>query len=81
VTKVLSIISPFATPIQKMCGNYHVVDVIICSTGDVHCNVYCSKSKVHKIRFFMRFHCNQWWTCIINHWGKMAWSNCAYDKI
>ncbi len=59
VTKVLSIISPSAPPIQKVCGNYHVAYVIICSIGDVHCNVYCSKSKVHKIRFFMKFHCNQ----------------------
>jgi hypothetical protein len=48
---VLSIASPIAPPFQKVCGNYHVLDVIIFSMGDVHCSVFRSKSKVHKLSF------------------------------
>jgi hypothetical protein len=48
---VLSIANFITPPFQKVCGNYHVADVIICLTSDVHYNVYCSKSKVHKSGF------------------------------
>jgi hypothetical protein len=36
---------------KKVYGNCHVTDVIICSMGDVHYNVCCSKSKAHKLGF------------------------------
>ncbi len=49
--KVLPITSLTTPPFQKLCGNCHVVDVIIRSTTDVHCNVCNSKSNVH-ICFF-----------------------------
>jgi hypothetical protein len=49
---VLSIASPDTPPFQKVCEICHVKDVIICSTSDVHCNVCCSKSKVHKSGFY-----------------------------
>jgi hypothetical protein len=52
MTRVLSIASPNTPPFQKVCGNYHVANVIICSIGDVHCNICHSKSKVHKLCFF-----------------------------
>jgi hypothetical protein len=42
VIGVLSIASPPAPPFQKVGGNYHVIDVIIFSMGDVHCNAYHS---------------------------------------
>ncbi len=48
---MLSIASLIAPPVQKVCGNYHVIDVIIFSMGDVHCNAYRSKSKVQKSCF------------------------------
>ncbi len=47
---MLSIVSPFTLPFQKV-WIYHVAIVIICSTNDVHCNVCHSKSKVHKLGF------------------------------
>jgi hypothetical protein len=50
--RVLSIINLVAPPFQKMCKKYHVVDVIICSMSDVHCNACHSKSNVHKSSFF-----------------------------
>ncbi len=50
--KVLSVASLTTLPFQKMCGNCHVMDVIICSTTDVHCNACNSKSNVHKSYFF-----------------------------
>jgi hypothetical protein len=51
VIGVLSITSPTTPPFQKMCGNSHVTNVIICSTSDVHYNAYHSKSKVHQSSF------------------------------
>jgi hypothetical protein len=49
---VLSIANLITPPFQKIGGNYHVVDVIICLISDVHYNVCRSKSKVHKSGFF-----------------------------
>jgi hypothetical protein len=51
VIKVLTIASPTAPPFQKVYRNYHVIDVIILSMGDVHCSDFRSKSKVHKLGF------------------------------
>jgi len=52
VIRVLFITNLATLPFQKMCGNRHVtLNVIICSTCDVHCNVCHSKSKVHKSSF------------------------------
>jgi hypothetical protein len=48
----LSITNLIIPTFQKMCGNCHVIDVIICSMGDVHCSACHSKSKVHKSCFF-----------------------------
>jgi len=39
-------------PFQKVCGNYHVVDVTISPIGGVYCNAYHSKSMVQKLGFF-----------------------------
>ncbi len=52
MTGVLSIFNPTTPTFQKVYENCHVTDVIICSMGDVHYNVSCSKSKVHKLGFF-----------------------------
>jgi hypothetical protein len=51
VTEVLSIASPTTHAFQKLCEICHVVDVIICSTNDVHCNACHSKSNVNKLGF------------------------------
>jgi hypothetical protein len=51
VTAVLSIVGPATPPFQKVFKIYHVINVIICSTNDVHCNACRSKSKVHKSSF------------------------------
>ncbi len=51
MTWVLSIINLTTPPFQKMCKNYHVIDVIICSMSDVHCNACHSKSNVHNSSF------------------------------
>jgi len=48
---VLSITTPTTPPFQEVCGNCHLVDIIISLIGDVHCNVCQSKSKVIKSRF------------------------------
>jgi len=40
---VLSIASLLVLPFEKVCGNYHVEDVIISPTGGVHCNACHSK--------------------------------------
>jgi hypothetical protein len=53
--EVLSIISPIAHSIQKICGNCHVTNVIISSMGGVHCNTCCSKSMVQKLGFLHGF--------------------------
>jgi hypothetical protein len=47
---MLSIISPFALPLQKVSGNCHVVDVTISPTGGVYYNA-CSKSTIQKLNF------------------------------
>jgi hypothetical protein len=52
VTKVLSIVSPATLPFQKVCGNYHVVDVTISPTSGVYCNACHSKSTIEKLGFF-----------------------------
>jgi len=49
--EMLSIISPIAHPVQKICGNCHVTNVIISLMGGVHCNASCSKSMVQKLGF------------------------------
>jgi hypothetical protein len=49
---VLSIASPATPPFQKVCGNYHVIDVTISPTNGVYCNVCRSKSRVQKLGFF-----------------------------
>jgi hypothetical protein len=49
--KLLSITNLTAPPFQKVCGNFHVANVIIYSIGNVHCNAYHSKSKLHKSSF------------------------------
>jgi hypothetical protein len=36
---------------SKKCENCHVLNVIICSIGNIHCNACWSKSKVHKLGF------------------------------
>jgi hypothetical protein len=46
VTKVLSIASPTTPAFQKLCEICHVVDVIICSTNDVHCNVVIQNQRL-----------------------------------
>jgi hypothetical protein len=51
VTKVLSIVNLIAPPFQKVCGNCHIVDVIISPTGSVNRNVCCSKSMIQKSGF------------------------------
>ncbi len=48
---MLFITNLVASPFQKVCGNYYVTDVIICSTSHVHCNACHSKSKVDKSSF------------------------------
>jgi hypothetical protein len=78
VTKVLSIASLVAFPFQKVCGNCHVMDVIIFLNGCVHCNV-SFKINGSKIRLYLWFHCNQWWTHVIDYWGQIVWNNYAYD--
>jgi hypothetical protein len=55
MTKVLSITNLIALPFQKICGNCHIVDVIISSMGGVHCNGCHSKSMVQKLGFFRGF--------------------------
>jgi hypothetical protein len=49
--RVLSIASPTSLPFQKVCGNCHIADVIICPMGSVHCNTCHSKSTIHKSCF------------------------------
>ncbi len=49
---VLSIVNLVTLPFQKICGNCHVVDVIIFLTSGVHYNACHSKSMVQKIGFF-----------------------------
>jgi hypothetical protein len=51
VTKVLSITSLITFPFQKVCGNFHVVDVIVSPMDGVHCNVCHSKSMIQKLGF------------------------------
>jgi len=51
VTIVLSIVNPNALPFQKVCENYHVIDVIICPMGVVYCNACHSKWIVQKLSF------------------------------
>lgn len=46
-----SIASPIACPLQKVCGNYHVANVIIFPINNAHCNAYCMKSKAQKLDF------------------------------
>ncbi len=36
MTRMLSIVSPYAPPFQKVCENCHVTDVNISPTSDVH---------------------------------------------
>jgi hypothetical protein len=48
---VLSIVNLATPPFKKLCGNSHVVDVIISPMGGVHCNAYHSKSTIQKINF------------------------------
>jgi hypothetical protein len=38
-------------PFQKVCGNFHVVDVTISPTSGIYCNDCCSKSIVQKLGF------------------------------
>jgi hypothetical protein len=49
---LLMVVNPATLPSYKVCGNCQVGNVIICSMGDVHCNVCHSTSKVHKLGFF-----------------------------
>ncbi len=49
---MLSIASHVTLPFQKVCGNYHVVDIIIFPMGGVHYNTCFSKSIVQKLGFF-----------------------------
>jgi hypothetical protein len=48
---MLSIINPIAPSFQKVCGNYHVANVINSLMGGVHYNACCSKSIVQKLGF------------------------------
>lgn len=41
-----SIANAIVCPILKICGNYHVANVVIFSTSNVCCNAYYLKSKV-----------------------------------
>ncbi len=52
VTRVLSIARPIALPIQKVCVNCHVVNVIIFPMDGVHCNACHSTPMVQKLSFF-----------------------------
>ncbi len=81
VIGVLSTIILTTFPFQKICTNYHVANIIIFPTGGVHCNTCCSKSTIKKLSFFLWFHCNEWWTCVIDYWKQITWNNCAYDII
>jgi len=52
VTGMLSIASPITLPFQKVCANFHVVDITISLTCGVYCNAYRSKSMIQKLGFF-----------------------------
>ncbi len=43
---MLSIANLVSPPFQKACENCHVVDIIVFSMSNVHCNFCHSKSKV-----------------------------------
>ncbi len=61
---VLFITSLATLQFQKVCANHHVtLNVIICSTCDVHCNACHSKSKVHKSSFL--------WGSIVTNDGRI----------
>jgi hypothetical protein len=83
---VLSISSPTAPTFQKVYGNCYVTYVIICSMGDVHYNVYCSKSKVHKLGFIatndrpILFTIERKWLEIIVLITKFEFLNLAHSK-
>ncbi len=48
---MLSIASPIALPLPKVCANCHVANGIISPTGGVHYKVCHSKSMVQKLGF------------------------------
>jgi hypothetical protein len=52
MTKVLSIANIVALPFQKVCANFHVVDVTIFPTSGVYYNICHSKSTIKKLGFF-----------------------------
>jgi len=81
VIGVLSTIILTTPPFQNICTNCHVANVIIFPTCGVHCNTFHLKSMIQKLGFFSWFHCNQWWTCVIDYWRQIVWSNYAYDRI
>jgi len=74
-----------------MCGNCHVtLNVIICSTCDVHCNAYHSKSKVHKLGFLwgsittndgpILLTIEGKWLEVLVHMTKFEFLNLAHSK-
>jgi hypothetical protein len=90
MTKVLSIVSLIALPFQKVCGNCHVIDVIISPIGGGHCNACCSKSMVQKLSFiyssiapndeFVLLTINSKWFEIIVHLKKIEFLNLLRPK-
>ncbi len=52
---MLSIARLVVPPFQKVCGNYHIIDVTISPIGGVYCNIFHSKSMVQKLVFLRGF--------------------------
>jgi hypothetical protein len=48
---MLSITSLVVHPFQKICENWHVINVTISTTGGVYYNACCSKSMVQNLGF------------------------------